>query len=134
MNSIENIRIRKEYDTDPDLAYLKQYENATDPVEKEYYAQDQRRNAQYGDHWWMVGIYAEATIAIPGGGHSTLQTIRTPGLWGIESDSDLSHFEEVATENLAQLKDLLDQLNVDINDWQLHTHEALQSLDHLETT
>lgn len=42
--------------------------------------------------------------------YGTVQRIRSPGLWGIESDSDKSYFQEVATEQLAELRGILAEM------------------------
>jgi hypothetical protein len=61
------------------------------------------RANDYGEGWHMVGIWAEAEIVVEG----VIQEIRSGGLWGIESDSDSSYFEEVAKEELHALGEVL---------------------------
>lgn len=63
--------------------------------------------------WQMVGVRAKTTLLIPQpqGGFVT-QTITSPGLWGIESDSGRDYFMEVGKEELGQLKHDLKALNV----------------------
>lgn len=65
-----------------------------DSVEQDY----QRAEAYNRGEWCMVGVYAVANIRIhtPQGGYSSIQTIRTPGLWGIESDSTDDYIAEEA--------------------------------------
>jgi hypothetical protein len=73
---------------------------------RKYTRQDYERmeSANRGD-WCFLGIRAEAEISIPSGpGYSTLQTIHSGGLWGIESDSDKSHFAETEANELADLR------------------------------
>lgn len=67
----------------------------------------------------MVGIFVEAEILVPGGLYDskgepvmTTQTIRSPGLWGIESDSEQSYFREVAGEEIDALIDQLTALGI----------------------
>jgi hypothetical protein len=58
--------------------------------------------------WSYVGVVAVARISIPiGGGSFITHTLRSPGLWGIESYSPEYHkevYEEQKTELLEQLK------------------------------
>jgi hypothetical protein len=131
-NRIESVKVRREVDADPDLSYLGEYsnhasDNSIDRVERgdagrgEYrYFTPAMTGAQTGnpdspEHdyqraeaynrgaWCMVGVWAEAEVIVSG----TVQRIRSGGLWGIESDSDASYFEEVAREQLAELADIL---------------------------
>jgi len=55
------------------------------------------------------GIRAEATIAVGG----TVQTVESPALWGIESDTGRNYARTVASEQLQHLSDLLDALDID---------------------
>ncbi len=61
--------------------------------------------------WCFVGVRADAQILIPNGsqGSSTIQTITSGGLWGIESDSG-EYFKEVEKEQLDELRDQLHAL------------------------
>jgi hypothetical protein len=52
-------------------------------------------------NWCFIGIIAKAKIVTENG---TLQTIRSGGLWGIESDSDKSYIAEIEQEQLAELR------------------------------
>jgi hypothetical protein len=73
---------------------------------RKYCVQDYERMERLnrGD-WCFLGIRVEAEISIPSGpGYSTLQTIHSGGLWGIESDSDKSHFAETEANELADLR------------------------------
>jgi hypothetical protein len=86
------IEMVKTYDPDAQpLDYLFQ-----DP---EYHEQDQARlKAWRDDEWHFVGIRAKATIKIP---HSSnpecwiTSELLSPGLWGVESDSDDQYFQQV---------------------------------------
>ena len=73
---------------------------------------DLARAIGYGDQWYMVGILAEAEVLVPHGppGHSIIQTLRSGGLWGIETDSESSYFVEVAKEELAALVEVLNEM------------------------
>jgi len=52
-------------------------------------------------NWCFIGIIAKAKIVTENG---TIQTIRSGGLWGIESDSDKSYIAEIEQEQLAELR------------------------------
>jgi hypothetical protein len=57
----------------------------------------------------FYGISAEAKVLTqyPGSDHWLINTLSSGGLWGIESDSDPSYFEEIEKEQLEELKDVL---------------------------
>jgi hypothetical protein len=57
-------------------------------------------------NWHYVGIVAKAEIKTTAG---TIQTIRSGGLWGIESDAG-EYLEQVAQEQLAELREELTAL------------------------
>ena len=71
-------------------------------VEEDYRRMEQLNR---GD-WCFFGISAEAEIVVNG----VIQTIRSGGLWGIESDSGDAYFREVGNEQLSELRDTLTQL------------------------
>jgi hypothetical protein len=88
--------------------------NAPEEIRKyvrQDYARMERLNA--GD-WYYIGIRAKAEILIPDGTLSgqvyITQTITSGGLWGTESDSDKSHLESIAKEELAALRTQLTAL------------------------
>jgi hypothetical protein len=80
-------------------------------------------------NWYFIGIRAIAEIRLPQGDHAICQRIDSPGLWGIESDSDDGYIESVAREELAQLRDMLEQLNVSTDNWDELTAAALDDID-----
>lgn len=57
----------------------------------------------------FIGISAEAKVLTqyPGSDHWLINTLHSGGLYGIESDSDQSYFEEIEKEQLEELKDVL---------------------------
>ncbi len=64
--------------------------------------QDFERMESLNDgQWCFVGIIAKAVIVSAQG---VTQTIRSGGLWGIESDSDKSYLEEIARDELFNLR------------------------------
>lgn len=72
-----------------------------------YGMQDYKRMERLnsGD-WYFIGIIAKAVIVTTNG---TMQTIRSGGLWGIESDSG-SYINEIAKEQLDDLRNELTAL------------------------
>ena len=56
--------------------------------------------------WSFIGIIAKSDIVVNG----VIQTVRSGGLWGIESDSDEADFAEVEEDELCQLESILSQL------------------------
>lgn len=103
---VESLRIVLEHDGDttPEQKYGKS--------EPEYAAEDQRRIESWRrDEWTFIGIYAEVKLIVDG----TIQHIRTPGLWGIESDSGKDYFKEVAKDEYDELVGILGKLGVNRN-------------------
>lgn len=125
---VNEVWVERVIDESPDLSWLKtetdgknivssaRYSN--DDVKKYGWAkvkkwidEDHKRLDDYGRTWVMTGIVAKAKVLIP---QDTvpptfqIQTIRSGGLWGIESDSDKSYIEDVKSE---QLSDLVHNLN-----------------------
>jgi len=62
-----------------------------------------RMEAYNREEWHFISIQARAEIVLDG----TCQTIKSGGLWGIESDSDESYFHEVEREELTSLRGIL---------------------------
>lgn len=87
------------------------YAGGEKPGTKEYYKygmQDyERMEGLCRGDWQFVGIHAEAKIRTKSG---MLQTIRSGGLWGIESDCD-DAIREVAQEQIDDLRDELCSFN-----------------------
>jgi hypothetical protein len=79
----------------------------------EYARQDSERLAAYnrGD-WHMQGCWAVAKVIVDG----TCQTIRSAGLWGIESDSDDGYRREVEEEERENLLGILESLGFDVRE------------------
>ncbi len=76
---------------------------------------DDRRLAAFHDGTWhMIGIQAAATFLIPLGGHFVMQTMSSPGLWGIESDSGEAYLDEVFTKECQNLADMLAAVGVTV--------------------
>jgi hypothetical protein len=111
---VESVSIERVPDHDPDLSYLGDADNYAginaDEAAK-YLAQDRERLDAYNrGEWWCEGVRAVAKIIIPTsieGGWIATDEIRSPGIWGVESDSDESHFAELAKEEMHQLHEIL---------------------------
>jgi hypothetical protein len=74
---------------------------------------DPTRDSEYIDsfyrgEWWFIGIYIELELIVA----NTVQTIRTPGLWGIESNSGNRYFQEVERQEYEELIGILEKLGV----------------------
>jgi hypothetical protein len=78
-------------------------ENTPDDVINYTRADYERMESYNNGDWQFIGIRAEAEYAVNG----TIQTARSGGLWGIESDSDGAHLVEVEQEELAELRSTL---------------------------
>jgi len=65
-------------------------------IEKDY----QRCEAFNRGDWCMIGVIAKARVVSENG---VIQTFRSGGLWGVESDSGKSYFAEIEQEELADL-------------------------------
>ena len=123
MKRILEVTLTREYDSDPDLSWLiteceltpdlriisscrYSGENILEYGEKqvlEWILEDHARYRAYGDSWHMVGVRAIAKIVV----HGAIITVQTPGLWGIESDSDEIYFNAVALDECDYLRELL---------------------------
>ncbi len=94
--SIEEVRIMTKNDPDADASYLEEEGS-------------ERRLGQYErGYFWLIGIWAEADVVING----TIETIRSGGLWGIESDSDQAYLNDIIKEELDDLRSLLSEIGV----------------------
>jgi hypothetical protein len=103
---VESIEIVVCSDDHPDPSYLEQ--EGWEERLKQY---------REGD-FYFVGVYVAAMLSLrtPQGGWMRAGTIRTPGLWGIESDSGDDYIAEVAGEELDQLNEMLAALGIDTTD------------------
>lgn len=75
-----------------------------------------RLDAFYEGAWHMMGIQASATFLIPLNGHYVTQTVTSPGLWGIESDSDEDYLDQVFTDECVNLTEMLQMLGVTVRE------------------
>ena len=65
-------------------------------------------------HGHMLGIGAKVDLKIRNGDYFILQTIRSPMLWGIESDSDEDYFDEIYQEECQTLEQMLTEMGMTI--------------------
>jgi hypothetical protein len=93
---------------------------STDPkaagyVDPENFDEEQRKARERMDRWeaedwWYVGVVAVANLLVPiGGGSFRIMTLKSGGLWGIESDCGdyiREVFEDEKDNLLAELKTL----------------------------
>lgn len=80
----------------------------------EYGMQDYKRAESYNNNeWYFMGIQARAQLLNTE--TSTLHTISSSGLWGIESDSDESYLNTLKKEMLDDLKSELKAFKVDVS-------------------
>lgn len=132
MKKITEIRIIHQLDEIPETSYLdSKYDGDTQTIVsscqytndtikqygfervKEWIDEDHKRLLNYGNTWWCIGIQAVAKIHIldnPMAGHHIVIPVTTPGLWGIESDSDKSYLDDVGNSELITLKEILMEL------------------------
>lgn len=106
-------------------------EEVGSPAYQQYAMQDYKRLRGYNSgEWWCVGVVAKAEVSIGRTGPGkVIHNFGSHGLWGIESDSDLSFFREVAEEELAALKQDLIAFNVNMRNWEKLKKETLKNID-----
>lgn len=93
-------------DDDPDTSYLEQ-EGFED------------RLRQYRDgQFHFIGVRARVELSIPTGESFTIaHTVTSPGLWGIETDSDSDYLEHhVGSEEKETLADMLREMGIEVTD------------------
>jgi hypothetical protein len=99
---------------------------------RKYAKQDaERMRGLCNNLWAFVGVQATATVSYPiGNGSARLETLRSGGLWGIESDAG-SYLKEVAQEELADLRGHLEHFGIKARDeaWEALKERALEKAD-----
>lgn len=95
---ILHVYVHRDLDSDPDISWLE----TNDPADRE------RLRAYRRDEWTLVGVYATAEVQTRK--QSTIQTIRSSGLWGVENDSSKDYFDELRDEQLAELREELEAI------------------------
>ena len=114
-------------DDHPDLSWLDQKDSE---MGEGFEAHAESRKSGYGESWFMVGIMAEASIEFVTGGDGGWRmdgmTVRSPGLWGVESDSDPSYFLAVYRDELDHLAEMLIALGFETSDILAHAPEIVR--------
>jgi hypothetical protein len=80
--------------------------------------EDEYRMETYGSSWYMFGIRAVATLHFPmrTTESSIIQKIKSPGIYGMESDSDDGFFRMEEEAEIAILLDMLESMHVETPD------------------
>lgn len=80
--------------------------------------EDEERMNSYGRNWYMFGIRAVATLHFPmrTTESSIIQKITSPGIYGMESDSDDGFIALEEKAEVAMLLDMLESMHVDTPD------------------
>lgn len=73
--------------------------------------EDRLAECRQGD-FGFIGVRAAVELPIPYGADRILVTIESPGLWGVESDSDENYLDSVFQEECETLADMLTELGV----------------------
>lgn len=85
------------------------YKGETPEDIRKYCLQDYHRMESLNNgQWCFIGVIAKAVLIVG----DTTQTIRSAGVWGIESDSDDNYLASVANDELAQLREQLELLGL----------------------
>lgn len=106
------VRFERELETDQfPPAKLGEYMGQGDESDEHRAETNARIDAYYRDEWWFVGVRAVAHIQhVYAGGSSTLYTIKSAGLWSVESDSSESHLAEIFDEQKSELAEFLNAI------------------------
>jgi hypothetical protein len=102
------IRVIFEPDPDPDTSYLEQDEF------------EERLATHKKDEWNFVGCHAEAEVVI----EEITQTLTSGGLWGIESDSEQEHLDEIIAGEWAALRNVLKTVGVPTSELPIEVDRA----------
>jgi hypothetical protein len=91
---------------------------------------DERRARFDRGEWWLIGVRATAQLHwAEDEGHYSISgpRIKTPGIWGIESDAD-GYLDEVYHEELSILRDMLKAMGFSDDDIDEHlTKEEIRT-------
>jgi len=113
------------------------YFNSTNAESIEEARRDYKRMKQFlSRDVEMLGFYAEATIETwqdsTGAGAGRIRNvIRTPGLWGVDSDASSSDYAEIEGQQLEDLKDVLMELGFVEEEIEAFTPEYVETPLHL---
>lgn len=93
---LQSVRVVIEEDADPDVSYLEQDEF------------EDRLEAYKGGEFHFIGVRIEAEVSIA----DTVQTLTSPGLWGVESDTDEAGLDQIAGDEWEALRAVLKTIGV----------------------
>ena len=93
---LQSVRVIFEEDPDPDISYLEQDEF------------EDRLDAYRNEVFHHIGVHVEAEVSIA----DTVQTLTSPGIWGIESDTDEESLDQIVSEEWKSLRDVLKTVGV----------------------
>ena len=105
---LRGIRVIFEEDLDPDVSYLEQDEF------------EDRLAAYKKGKFNLVGVRVEAEVLIA----ETTQTLSSPGLGGIESDSEQEYLDEIIAEEWKALRAVLKTVGVSTEELPLEVDRA----------
>ncbi len=128
-------------DADPDLSYLGEYSDTPAAVhidraergdmnrreyryfnagagDPDYIESDYARYERYNaGGWHMIAVRAAVDLDIPCKAGGTIsQTIVSPGVWGIESDSAEGYVDDVFADECQQLSEMLEAMGLTVVD------------------
>lgn len=130
----------KHYDTkQEDGVYVEFHRIVTDDqnlfLDEAYREEDTKRyNAWLRGDWCYVGIQAEACISVVEDGTATLYSIKSAGLWGIESDAGEEYFAMVFKEECEILKEHLKKFSEFVEKSKGRRSEVMQEIKYQIST
>lgn len=133
--TVDSIELRRVTDTDADTSHLTdpdRYSDVSDAEAKRYREADRDRLRDYeAGQWEFLGVFAVAKVRFflsthPGGSGGGFE-VSSPGLWGVESDSDPAYLAEIEREQRGEIADTLAALGLRIGG-ELTDAQALDAL------
>jgi len=94
------------YDETPDVSWLEQTPAQLGSLAAAV-ANRRRLDAYNRDEWWLIGVRLQAEISLDGG---SMLLLSSPGVWGVESDSECEYVHSIAVDEVALIRHDLDQL------------------------
>jgi len=96
--------VSREVDMDTDTSYFEQdYSECTPDEQEQYKEQDSKRLAAYHrGEWYYVGVCVSIRKQTASNWDDGGLEVGRASVWGIESDSDESHFEELERDMVAE--------------------------------
>jgi hypothetical protein len=104
---IQRIYIDTPDDMSPDVSWLEQTPAQLGSLAAAV-ANRRRLKAYYANDWWLIGVQVCVEITMSTG---AMFTLRSPGVWGVESDAPRDYVESIAREEFdSYLSDDLGEL------------------------